>query len=61
MFHHHLITRDQKKLSIKYTKKQKEDGSKGDWYQTLKKYFKFIGKDMYDERIRKIHSTGLVL
>ena len=34
--------------------KQKEDSLKRDWYQTLEKYFKFIGVDMKYEDIIKI-------
>ena len=46
IFHHHIITRDSKELINKIYMKQKEDSLKGDWYQTSKKDFKFIGTDM---------------
>ena len=53
MYHHHLITRDDKETIKKIYYKQKESNLKNDWYQTLKTDFEFIGEDISEERISK--------
>ena len=51
MYHHHLITRDNKETIKKIYYKQKESNLKNYWYQTLKTDFEFIGEDIFEERI----------
>ena len=42
MYHHHMISRDNKEIIKKIYMKQKEDPLKGDWFQTLLSDFTFI-------------------
>ena len=54
VYHHHIITRNENETIRKIYNKQKESVCKGDWYETLKKDFEFIGEVMDDEIIMKI-------
>ena len=54
MYHHHIISRDNKETIKKIYRKQKEDQLKGDWYETLMTDFDFIREENNDERISKI-------
>ena len=42
MYHHFILTRDEKETIHKIYKKQKEEFVKGDWFQLLKEDFQFI-------------------
>ena len=50
MFHRHLLTRDKKETIRKIYEQQKNEFTKGDWYQILLDDFKFIG-EILDEDI----------
>ena len=52
MYHHHIITREDNETIKKVYNTQQEDNTKGDWFDLLMKYFKFIGVEM-DENHRK--------
>ena len=51
MYHYHLLTLDESESIRKIYNKQKEDTTKGDWYELLEKDFKFIGKEINEEEI----------
>ena len=51
MYHHFILTRDEKETIHKIYKKQKEEFVKGDWYQLLKADFQFINIVMKEEKI----------
>ena len=57
MFHHHILSRNDNELIKKVYTKQKEDSIKGDWFQTLKNDFKFIGEEINDQKIMKMTKT----
>ena len=52
MYHHHIPARDQNETINKIYNKQKEETTKGDWYELLMKDFKFIEDDMIEEAIK---------
>ena len=54
MYHHHLVTRDDKETIKKIYKKQKEEKTKGDWFDLLLKDFEFIGSKLEDDDIKKM-------
>ena len=49
MFHHHIISRDEKETINKVYLKQIDDHSKGDWYKMILKDFELISED---EKVR---------
>ena len=51
LYHHHILTRDKKETINKIYQKQKEDNTKGDWFQLLTNDFDFIDVQMDEERI----------
>ena len=53
MFHHNILARDHDETIHKIYTKQKEEYTKGDLYQLLKKDFDFIGIDVNEEIIRR--------
>ena len=53
MYHHHIISRDNKEIIKKIYMKQKEDPLKGDWFQTLLSDFTFIKEEINYEHISK--------
>ena len=57
MFHHHILSRTDNELIKKVYIKQKEESIKGDWFQTLQIYFKFIGEEINDQQIMKMTKT----
>ena len=54
MYHHHLITREDNETIKKVYNKQKEDETKGDWFDLLVKDFKFIGVEMDENHIKQM-------
>ena len=52
MYHHHILSRDENETIKKVYNKQKENFTKGDWYQLLKKDFEFIGIEINEDDIR---------
>ena len=46
IYHHHIHTRDKNETIYKIYNKQKEETSKGDWYELLQNDFNFIGEQM---------------
>ena len=52
MYHHHILTRDENETINKMYNKQKEETTKGDWYELLMKDFDFIGTEMDEEIIK---------
>jgi hypothetical protein len=52
MFHHHILSREDNELVKKVYNKQKEHTTKGDWIETLREDFEFIGVIM-DENLIK--------
>ena len=57
IYHHHIITRDDKETIKKIYFKQKETNLKGDWYQNVKDDFKFIGEDICENTTSKYSKT----
>ena len=53
-YHHHILTRDDKEIIKKVYLKQKETPIKGDWIETIKKDYEFIGESWDDEKIRSV-------
>ena len=53
MYHHHLITREDNETIKKVYNKQKEDNTKGDWFDLLMKDFNFIGVEMDENHIKQ--------
>ena len=51
LYHHHILTRDKNETISKIYYKQKEENCKGDWFQSLKKDFEFIKRDMDESKI----------
>ena len=54
MYHHHIISRDNKEIFQEIYMKQKEDPLKGDWFETLLSDFTTIKEKINDESILKI-------
>ena len=52
MYHHFILTRDEKETIHKIYKKQKEEFVKGDWFQLLKEDFQFMNIVMNEEKIK---------
>jgi hypothetical protein len=52
IFHHHILTRNEDETIKKVYLKQKEENTKGDWYEMLLKDFEFIGEEVNDEVIK---------
>ena len=50
MYHHHILTRENKETIKKIYIKQTEDSTPGDWYLLLKKDFEVIGVDMDEKK-----------
>ena len=57
IYHHHILTRDNKETIQKIYQKQNETNTKGDWLQLLKKYFEFICLEQNDEEIVKVSKS----
>ena len=53
MYHHHIITRNDDETIKKIYYKQKEERTKGDWYQLLLEDFDFIGHEIDEEDIKQ--------
>jgi hypothetical protein len=51
IYHHHIITREDKETIKKIYNNQKISKLKGDWYATIVKDFEFIGEEMCIEKI----------
>ena len=47
-FHYHIFTREDSEIVKKIYMKQKESHLKGDWIQTLRKDYEFIGENLED-------------
>ena len=56
-FHYHIFTREDNELIKKIYRKQKESHIRGDWIQTLRKDYDFIGEDLEDME-RYMQSTS---
>ena len=54
LYHQHILTRDDSETIKKIYNKQKEDSTKGDWYEIIKKDFQFLGRDIDEDYIKKI-------
>ena len=54
MFHYNLLQTDKKETTRKIYEKQKEQTTKGDWFEYLLKDFKFIQEEMDEDKIRKM-------
>ena len=52
MFHHHILGLDENETLRKVYEKQKNEPTKEDWFQFLKKDFTFIEEDMNEEDIK---------
>ena len=52
IFHHHILTINEDETIKKVYLKQKEEKTKGDWYEMLQKDFEFIGEEVNDEGIK---------
>ena len=57
MYHHHLLTTDHEESINKIYDKQKEDPTKGDWYELLQNDFKFIGEEINEEQIKSMSKS----
>ena len=57
MYHHHLLTTDDEESIKKIYDKQKEDPTKGDWYELLQNDFKFIGEEINEEQIKSMSKS----
>ena len=53
MYHHHILSRGEEETIHKIYTKQREDPLKGDWFELLKKDFKFIGLEINEKEIAK--------
>ena len=51
MYHHHILSRKDDETVKKIYTKQKEEYTKGDWYQLLVDDFKFVGIEINEEEI----------
>ena len=51
MYHHHILSRGEEETIKKIYIKQREDPLKGDWFELLKRDFKFIGLEMDEKDI----------
>ena len=47
-FYYHKLTREDSEIGKKIYRKQKESHSKGDWIQTVRKDYEFIGENFED-------------
>ena len=52
MYHYHLLTLDKDETIRKIYEKQKQDPTKNDWFQLLKKDFLFIEKEIDENEIK---------
>ena len=52
LYHQHILTRDDSETIKKIYNKQKEDSTKGDWYEIIKKDFQFLGRDIDEDYIK---------
>ena len=51
MYHRHILTRNNSETIRKIYEKQKEETTKGDWYQLLKEDFEFVEEELNEEEI----------
>ena len=51
MYHHFILTREDKETIYKIYLNQKQKAIKGDWFQLLKEDFTFIGIEMNEKKI----------
>ena len=52
LYHHHILNKVEDETLKKMYEKQKEQQTRGDWYQLIKKDFEFIETDIDEEEIR---------
>ena len=52
MYHYDIINRKDDETVKKMYKKQTEVTTKGDWFELVKKGFAYIGKEIYEEKIK---------
>ena len=57
MYHHHLLTIDDQESIKKIYNTQREETTKGDWYELIQNDFNIIEKEINEEQIKSFSKT----